>query len=86
MDTVVWDAPEKIPFDKHRKVYIISFIVPRGCRVSGSTGDIRNGTNRLGQQQCQSQYHCRDCGVYRVLASRREAGKPKRLILKAQFR
>lgn len=49
------------------------------CRVCESANIVRNGANRLGQQQ----YHCKDCGVYRVLESRREAKKQKPLILRA---
>lgn len=33
------------------------------CRVCGSPNIVRNGANRCGQ----AQYHCKDCGVYRVL-------------------
>ena len=33
------------------------------CRSCGSTNIVKNGTNRCGSQQ----YHCKACGVYRVL-------------------
>ena len=33
------------------------------CRVCGSQNIVKNGKNRLGQ----AQYHCKDCGAYRVL-------------------
>jgi insertion element IS1 protein InsB len=33
------------------------------CRVCGSENIVKNGTNRAGN----AQYHCKDCGVYRVL-------------------
>jgi insertion element IS1 protein InsB len=33
------------------------------CRVCKSTNSIKNGTNRCGTPQ----YHCKDCGTYRVL-------------------
>ena len=33
------------------------------CRVCGSTNIVRNGTNKCGR----AQYHCKDCGAYRVL-------------------
>ncbi len=33
------------------------------CRVCKSTQIVRNGTNRYGK----AQYHCKDCGAYRVL-------------------
>ncbi len=34
------------------------------CRVCKSTNIIKNGTNRCGT----AQYHCKDCGTYRVLS------------------
>ena len=37
------------------------------CHVCGSTNIVRNGTNRCGNQQ----YHCKDCGAYRVLEPQR---------------
>jgi len=43
------------------------------CRVCGSTNIVKNGTNRLKQQQ----YHCKNCGAHRVLESKREAKKHK---------
>jgi insertion element IS1 protein InsB len=33
------------------------------CRVCGSTNIVKNGANRCGT----AQYHCKDCGTYRVL-------------------
>ena len=33
------------------------------CRVCESTNIVKNGTNRCGN----AQYHCKDCGTYRVL-------------------
>jgi transposase-like protein len=33
------------------------------CRVCESTHIVKNGTNRCGN----AQYHCKDCGTYRVL-------------------
>ena len=33
------------------------------CTRCGSTNIVRNGTNKCGNQQ----YHCKDCGAYRVL-------------------
>ncbi len=33
------------------------------CRVCGSVNIVRNGTNKCGSLQ----YHCKDCGTYRVL-------------------
>jgi transposase-like protein len=52
-------------------VSMIQEIVTYRCRVCGSTNIIKNGTNRLKQQQ----YYCKDCGTYRVLVSKREAKK-----------
>lgn len=50
---------------------MIQKTITYSCRVCGSENIVKNGTNRLGQQQ----YHCKDCGVYRVLESRREKKK-----------
>src|SRR2546428_5030558 len=36
------------------------------CRVCRSTNIVKNGTNRCGN----AQYHCKDCGTYRVLKSK----------------
>ena len=33
------------------------------CRVCDSENIVKNGTNEVSQ----TQYHCKDCGVYRVL-------------------
>jgi insertion element IS1 protein InsB len=44
------------------------------CRVCGSTNIIRNGTNKCGS----AQYHCKDCGAYRVLELRHEQDPTKR--------
>jgi insertion element IS1 protein InsB len=33
------------------------------CRVCKSTNSVKNGSNRCGNPQ----YHCKDCGTYRVL-------------------
>ena len=38
------------------------------CHDCGSTNLVRNGRNRLGQEQ----YHCNDCRCYRVLEPRRQ--------------
>ncbi|MXZ21016.1 MAG: hypothetical protein F4Y84_10520 [Caldilineaceae bacterium SB0665_bin_25] len=38
---------------------MIQKTITYSCRVCGSTNIVRNGINRLGQQQ----YHCKDCGV-----------------------
>ena len=43
------------------------------CHACGSANIVRNGTNRCGN----TQYHCKDCGIYRVL-------KPKRAYLETE--
>jgi transposase-like protein len=40
-------------------------------RVCGSAHIVKNGTNRLKQQQ----YYCKDCGARRVLEPKRQAKK-----------
>lgn len=50
---------------------MIQKTITYSCRVCGSENIVKNGTNRLGQQQ----YHCKDCGAYRVLESKRERKK-----------
>jgi transposase-like protein len=34
------------------------------CRACGSENIVKNGRNKVGN----AQYHCKDCGAYRVLA------------------
>ncbi len=41
------------------------------CSCCGSTNIVRNGTNKCGKQQ----YHCKDCGAYRVLKPRQGYSK-----------
>src|SRR6185295_12608802 len=54
--------------------------VTYSCRSCGSVNIIRNGSNKCGQQQ----YHCKDCGVYRVLELRPRYREPEReLVLQA---
>ena len=50
------------------------------CRVCDSINIVRNGTNR-----CDSpQYHCKDCGAYRVLEpSQAHTEEEKAMILRA---
>jgi insertion element IS1 protein InsB len=43
------------------------------CHACGSANIVRNGTNRCGN----AQYHCKDCGIYRVL-------KPKQVYAEAE--
>ena len=50
---------------------MIQKTITYSSRVCGSTNIVKNGTNRLGQQQ----YHCKECNAYRVLESKREAKK-----------
>ena len=38
-------------------------VAGKKCRVCGSTHIIKNGSNRISQKQ----FHCKDCGAYRVL-------------------
>ena len=55
-------------------------IVIHKCHNCGSTNIVRNGRNRLGQEQ----YHCLDCNAYRVLRpKRKEATKNSKLRDKA---
>lgn len=50
------------------------------CRSCGSSNIIRNGTNKCGNPQ----YHCKDCGVYRVLRPKeRYSEKDREQILRA---
>jgi insertion element IS1 protein InsB len=42
---------------------MIQVTITYRCRKCGSTNSIRNGVNQCGNPQ----YHCKDCGVYRVL-------------------
>lgn len=42
---------------------MIQEILTHVCRVCESTLIVKNGTNRCGN----AQYHCKDCGTYRVL-------------------
>src|SRR6266568_3989156 len=42
---------------------MIQETITRICRACKSTNIIKNGTNRCGTPQ----YHCKDCGTYRVL-------------------
>ena len=50
------------------------------CRSCGSSNIVSNGTNKAGSPQ----YHCKNCGVYRVLSPRRRySSEQKTTILKA---
>lgn len=50
------------------------------CRECNSTNIVKNGTNKCGSQQ----YHCHDCGVYRVLEPKRQhSPEKKQTVLKA---
>src|SRR5690242_6019552 len=41
------------------------------CRACKSTHIVKNGTNRCGN----AQYHCKDCGAYRVLKPKQPYSK-----------
>lgn len=50
------------------------------CRSCGSANIIKNGTNKCGNPQ----YHCKDCGAYRVLdPERRHSQATREQVLKA---
>lgn len=42
---------------------MIRQVITHTCRTCGSRNIVRNGTNKCGN----AQYHCKDCGAYRVL-------------------
>ena len=59
---------------------MIQEIITYKCRECGSSNITRNGTNRCGS----AQYHCKDCGVYRVLKPKRKyTPEDKETILRA---
>ncbi len=43
--------------------HMITQTLTQVCRSCGSTNIVKNGTNKCGSQQ----YHCKTCGVYRVM-------------------
>lgn len=43
--------------------HMIRQVITHTCRTCGSSNIVRNGTNKCGNPQ----YHCKDCGAYRVL-------------------
>jgi len=50
------------------------------CRVCGSEHIVKNGTNKAGN----AQYHCKECGVYRVLEPRQtENARRQEQVLRA---
>jgi len=50
------------------------------CRSCGSANIIRNGTNKCGNPQ----YHCKDCGVYRVVnPKQRHSPETREQVLRA---
>jgi insertion element IS1 protein InsB len=54
--------------------------ITHACRTCGSTNLVKNGTNKCGQ----AQYHCKECGAYRVLQpQRRYTPEQKATILRA---
>ncbi len=48
-------------------VPMIQVTITYKCRVCGSESIVRNGTNKAGN----AQYHCKNCGAYRVLTPKR---------------
>jgi transposase-like protein len=59
---------------------MIRRLITYACRACGSTNIVKNGTNKCGN----AQYHCKDCGVYRVLQPEtRYAPEEKATILRA---
>ncbi len=46
---------------------MIQETITHRCRKCGSTNIVKNGTNKCGSPQ----YHCKDCGAYRVLEPKR---------------
>src|SRR2546421_7104853 len=44
------------------------------CRGCGSPNIVKNGTNRSGSPQ----YHCKECGVYRVLKPKQASSETER--------
>ena len=53
---------------------MIQETITYSCRSCGSTNIVKNGTNKCGNQQ----YHCHDCGVYRVLNPQKPEAHPDR--------
>ena len=53
---------------------MIQKIITYVCRVCGSSNIVKNGTNKCGH----AQYHCKDCGVYRVLEPVRSHSKEEK--------
>jgi transposase-like protein len=47
------------------------------CRVCKSTHIVKNGTNRCGK----AQYHCKDCGTYRVLTPKQAYSESEQCII-----
>lgn len=59
---------------------MIEETITHSCRSCGSANIIRNGRNKCGNEQ----YHCKECGVYRVLRPKeRYSAQQKEQILKA---
>jgi len=50
---------------------MIQVTITYRCRVCGSENIIRNGTNKAGN----AQYHCKNCGVYRVLEPKQNTAR-----------
>ncbi len=52
--------------------HMIKETITYSCRACGSINIVKNGTNKCGNQQ----YHCHDCGAYRVLKPAHEHAHP----------
>ncbi len=60
--------------------HMIQETITYTCHTCGSINIVRNGTNKYGNPQ----YHCNDCGAYRVLKPKRGPSEhQKQLVLKA---
>ena len=56
---------------------MIQVTITYQCRVCGSINIVRNGSNKCGSPQ----YHCHDCGAYRVLRPKCVYGNSKKEII-----
>ena len=60
--------------------YMIQKTITYSCHSCNSINIVKNGTNKCGNQQ----YHCQNCGIYRVLDPKNEQEHPdKAKVLKA---
>jgi len=61
---------------------MIQKTITYACRTCGSINITRNGTNKCGH----AQYHCHDCGAYRVLEPQRPYTGPEKKIILNTYR